>query len=71
MPMSGRSHIVSGGGWKDTCVERIKVKAWVMLFSAIGLGGVAVAGSDSLWLYVCIPAGITFVLSLFFSWKRN
>jgi len=69
--MINTSQIVHGGGWKEKRVERIKVKAWVMLFTAIALGGLAMVGSDPLWLYLFVPAGLSLVASLlFFVWEK-
>src|SRR5262245_32369323 len=66
--MKGTSQIVSGGGWKDTNVETIKVKAWFMLFSAIILGAVALdaVDSDAFLVYACAPAVISLFLSVMF-----
>ena len=69
--MSGKSRIVSGGGWKETGGENVKVKAWFTLFLAILLGGAAVAGSDSPWLYACVPAGISLLLSVLFFFREK
>lgn len=63
--MLNSSQIVAGGGWKYTRVERIKVKAWMMLSVAILLCGVAIVGSDSFWFYASVPAGLSLVISLF------
>jgi hypothetical protein len=58
------SRIVAGGGWKGTLVERVKVKAWIALFGAIGLGSISVLAVHSIWFYSCIPAGVSFLTSL-------
>ncbi|SRR5260221_147804 len=62
--MESISQIVAGGGWKETRVERVKVKAWIALFGAIGLASLSILASDSIWLYACIPAGVSFLTSL-------
>lgn len=69
--MNTPSPIVSGGGWKNTRAENIKVKAWVTLFLAILLGSIAIVGSDSFWLYACIPAGISLFLSILFFFREK
>jgi hypothetical protein len=62
--VNNTSQIVQGGGWKDSRVEHIKVNAWITLFVAIVLGGVAVAQSDSAWFYAWVPGGISLLFSL-------
>ncbi len=62
--MNTTSPIVAGGGWKRTRVERVKVKAWIALFAAIGLGSVAVVGAESAWVYACVPGGLSLLLSV-------
>jgi hypothetical protein len=58
------SQIVSGGGWKGTRVERIRVKAWSTLFIAIGLGCMSILSIGSVWLYASIPAVISLIVSV-------
>ena len=62
--MSTASQIVYGGGWKSTHVERLKVKAWIALFLAIGLGSVSILSMDSAWLYLSILAGLSLMVSV-------
>jgi hypothetical protein len=58
--------IVCGGGWRHSpATERLKVKAWVALFLAIGFGHVAVAGADSVWVFAVVPATICLIASIF------
>jgi hypothetical protein len=69
--MTNSSQIVSGGGWEDACVERIKVKAWSMLFIAIVFGGVVIICSGPFLIYAFIPPGLCFLTSLvFFVWEK-
>jgi hypothetical protein len=63
--MSSIARIVWGGGWKGTRVRHVKVKAWNALFFALGFAMVAVNGVDSFWSYASVPAGICFVLAVF------
>jgi hypothetical protein len=58
------SQIISGGGWKGTRVERIRVKAWSTLFIAIGLGCMSILSIGSVWFYACIPAVICLLASV-------
>ncbi len=62
--MSVISRIVASGGWKGTQVERVKVRAWVALFLAIGFGSVSVVGADSLWFYAWVPGGLALLASV-------
>ena len=58
--MSAISKIVSGGGWKDTRSERVKVKAWAALFMAIALGSLSLTASDLVWMmFAAVPAGFS------------
>jgi len=62
--MSEIAHIVSGGGWKSTRKENIKVKTWVTLYAGIGFGFVSMMGQGSIWSYCWIPAVISFAASV-------
>jgi hypothetical protein len=62
--MSARSQIVCGGGWKGTRIERVKVKAWISLFAAVGLGCISLVGAESVWFYACIPGGLGLLISV-------
>jgi hypothetical protein len=69
--VTNSSQIVQGGGWKDARVERIKLKAWSMLFIAIVSGGVVIIYSGSFLIYANIPPGLCFLTSLvFFVWEK-
>ena len=58
--MSAISQIVSGGGWKGTRSERVKVKAWAALFTAIALGSISLTASDLVWMMcAAVPAGFS------------
>src|ERR1043166_1014309 len=64
--MTAKSQIVAGGGWRGTRSERVKVKAWSTFFGAIGLAVLALLAGDSISPYSWIPAGLSFLTSLFF-----
>jgi hypothetical protein len=65
--MSNSSQIVCGGGWKGTSLARIKVKAWVALFTAIVLARISVTASSSVWM-ICaaVLAALTFLAAILF-----
>lgn len=56
--------IVSGGGWKDTQVLRVRVKAWIALLLATGLGVVTILSAGSVLVYACIPAVVCLIVSV-------
>lgn len=61
--------IVCGGGWKhSSATERLKVKAWVALFLAIGFGHVAVAWAGPAWVLALVPAGVCLIASIYWFW---
>ena len=62
--MKTKYQIVAGGGWKGTRVERIRVKAWIALFFALGLGCLSVLFIGSVLFYACIPAAVSLIVSV-------
>ena len=62
--MSPIFQIVSGGGWKLTRIQRVKLKAWITLFTAIGLGCVSIVGAESICFYACIAGGLALFMSV-------
>ena len=58
------SPIIAGGGWKGTRVGRIRVKAWITLFIALGLGCLSILAIGSVGFYACIPAGISLIAAV-------
>src|SRR5207248_1273811 len=57
--------IVCGGGWKGTRPERIKVKAWATLSTAIALGTISLTAGDPVWMIgTAVPAGFSFLTSI-------
>jgi hypothetical protein len=62
--MNTISQIVSGGGWKSVRVKRLKVKAWITLFIAIGLGCASMLSTDKVSLYASIASGLSLIISV-------
>jgi hypothetical protein len=62
--MNAISQIVSGGGWKSTRVERVKIKAWIAFFVAIAFGCLTMLSIGSFWFYAYIPAGLSLIVSV-------
>jgi hypothetical protein len=69
--MAEAAKICSGGGWEKARTVHVRIKAWVMLFSSIALGGVAINGADSWLLYVGVPAGISLILSVILFFREK
>lgn len=69
--MNNSSRIIFGGGWKDARSQKVKIKAWSMLFLTIALGAAAVTGPDWLVLYSCILAGFSLAFSLVFFFREK
>ena len=62
--MKTTSHIVAGGGWRGTRLNRVKVKACIALMIAIILLIVSVSSIGTVLVYGFIPAVISFIVSL-------
>lgn len=58
------SPIVAGGGWQGTRVRRIRVKAWIALFFALGLGCLSILAMDSVGFDAWIPAVISLIAAV-------
>jgi hypothetical protein len=58
------SHIVAGGGWRGTRLDRVKVKACIALTLAIILLIVSVASIGTVLFYASIPAVISLIVSV-------
>jgi hypothetical protein len=65
--MRNSSQIVCGGGWHGTSLARIKLKAWVALFTAIVLARISVTASSSVWM-ICaaVLAALIFLAAILF-----
>jgi hypothetical protein len=54
--MKTTSHIVAGGGWRGTRLDRVRVKACIALIMAMILGVVSVSSIGTILVYAFIPA---------------
>jgi sensor histidine kinase YesM len=62
--MKTTSHIVAGGGWQGTRLDRVKVKACIALITAMILVIVAVSSIGTILVYAFIPAVVSFIISI-------
>lgn len=62
--MKTKSHIVSGGGWRGTRLDRVKIKACFSLMIAIIFLLVSVSSIGTVLFYAFIPAVISLIVSM-------
>lgn len=58
------SGIISSGGWKSSRVVRLRVKAWIALLLAAGLGCVAVFATDMVLIQFWIAGVVGLIASV-------